>query len=97
MNIPEGWPDGDFYRLVHCMHGLDMRVHPRCYLCKPFGTVAGDYPMPSEPSGGIVIRPYVGPMQSGSTSSVPWCGICQGWHIPGAGPCTATYSVGAQQ
>jgi hypothetical protein len=20
---------------THCIHGLDMRIYPRCYLCKP--------------------------------------------------------------
>lgn len=23
---------------THCKHGLDLRVHPRCYLCKPLET-----------------------------------------------------------
>lgn len=29
--------------ITHCKHGLDLRVHPRCYLCKPLesGSVAG--------------------------------------------------------
>jgi hypothetical protein len=39
-----------------------------------------------------IIRPYAEPSTTGGTTSAPWCGICQGWHIPGAGPCTATYS-----
>ena len=21
--------------ITHCPHGLDMRLHPRCYLCRP--------------------------------------------------------------
>jgi hypothetical protein len=21
--------------LTHCIHGLDLRLHPRCYLCRP--------------------------------------------------------------
>lgn len=21
--------------LTHCVHGLDLRIHPRCYLCRP--------------------------------------------------------------
>lgn len=33
-----------------------------------------------------------GPVSTGSTSAAPWCGICQGWHVPGHGPCRATYS-----
>ncbi len=28
-----------------------------------------------------------------STTSAPYCAVCQGWHIPGHGPCTATFSV----
>lgn len=40
-----------------------------------------------------VIRPYVPPTSTGGTTSAPWCPVCEGWHIPGAGPCTVTYSV----
>ena len=38
-----------------------------------------------------VYRVYPEPTLSGGTSSIPWCGICQGLHIPGHGPCTALY------
>ena len=34
--------------LTHCVHGLDLRLHPRCYLCRPepIGIYAtgGNYP-----------------------------------------------------
>ena len=43
-------------------------------------------------TGPYVIRPYVGPTSTGGTTSA-WCSICQGWHIPGQGPCTATWNV----
>jgi hypothetical protein len=41
----------------------------------------------------IVVRdqpPYA--IGTQSLNSMTWCGLCAGWHIPGAGPCTATYS-----
>ena len=31
-------------------------------------------------------------IKGGSTTLAPWCGICQGHHIPGQGACRATYS-----
>ena len=27
--------------LTHCQHGLDLRIHPRCYLCKPAAPADG--------------------------------------------------------
>ena len=33
-------------QITHCIHGLDLRLHPRCYLCRPFGTDSRDYPQP---------------------------------------------------
>ena len=39
------------------------------------------------------VRPYVGPMRSGSTTLAPWCAVCGGFHVPGAGPCTASYCM----
>jgi hypothetical protein len=41
----------------------------------------------------LVIRPASLPIGSGQTTSTPWCGICQGFHIPGRGPCNATWSA----
>jgi len=26
--------------ITHCQHGLDLRIHPRCYLCEPAATPA---------------------------------------------------------
>jgi len=26
--------------VTHCQHGLDLRIHPRCYLCEPAATPA---------------------------------------------------------
>lgn len=46
MNEPLG---ANLY-VTHCIHGLDLRIYPRCYMCKPWGTVPGDYPVPPAPS-----------------------------------------------
>jgi hypothetical protein len=40
----------------------------------------------------IVVKPWAPPTSTSGTSAAPYCAICAGWHIPGAGPCTATYS-----
>jgi hypothetical protein len=71
--------------ITHCEHGLDLRIHPRCYLCKPLTGAETPYPT-------IVIRDWPAPTGTGSTTGMNWCGICSGYHIPGAGPCTATYT-----
>jgi len=42
------------------------------------------------PQRGTIVWPTV---QTNSTTTLaPWCGICQGFHIPGHGQCTATLS-----
>ena len=51
-------------------------------------------PTTVDSTGTFVIRPYTPFPDSGSTSNAPWCGICQGWHVPGMGACTRTYSWG---
>ena len=49
-------------------------------------------PTTVDSTGTFVIRPYTPFPDSGSTSNAPWCGICQGWHVPGTGACMKTYS-----
>jgi hypothetical protein len=47
---------------------------------------------PVDSTGTFVIAldpPFPG---SSNTTLPPWCGICRGWHVPGMGPCTRTYS-----
>ena len=46
----------------------------------------------SDGTGPVIVYPYVGPSVTGQTTAAPWCGICKGPHIPGAGPCTGTWS-----
>jgi hypothetical protein len=29
------WSSASTPVLTHCIHGLDLRLHPRCYLCRP--------------------------------------------------------------
>jgi hypothetical protein len=40
------------------------------------------------PSDRFLIRE----VRMSGTATVPWCGICQAGHIPGAGPCTGTWT-----
>ena len=47
--------------------------------------------MTSTGTGPFVIRPDTHP-GTASTTNTPWCGICQGWHVRGMGPCTRTAS-----
>ena len=47
---------------------------------------------PYIPFQGRVVRIAPGETGSGSSSGWSWCSTCGGWHIPGAGPCTETYS-----
>jgi hypothetical protein len=63
-----------------CPHGLDLRKHPRCYLCQPLQYWEG--------GTGIVIKPSL-PITSGIATQ-PWCSICHGYHR--SGPCLTTYS-----
>ena len=40
--------DGTGLVITHCPHGLDLRIHPRCYLCDPiafeaWGCTCPDY------------------------------------------------------
>ena len=37
--------------VTHCQHGLDLRIHPRCYLCEPAATPA---PLDVEARGGYL-------------------------------------------
>jgi hypothetical protein len=72
-------------KTYRCPHELDLRKHPRCYLCTPLEVWEG--------GRGIVIRPTApGTTETRTTTSAPWCSMCQGYHIPGQGPCRATYS-----
>lgn len=57
-------------------------VEHRCLMVFP-----GSLPVPN----GYIIRPFTPTTGTNSTSAAPWCSTCQGWHIPGAGPCTASY------
>lgn len=41
----------------------------------------------------LTIRIWPQSAGQGSISAAPWCGICQGWHVPGMGACTRTYSA----
>ena len=38
--------------LTHCLHGLDLRLHPRCYLCNPAhehgSSLGGELAAPAE-------------------------------------------------
>jgi hypothetical protein len=68
-----------------CVHGLDLRKHPRCYLCKPLEFYEGEH--------GIVIKLYTPPIGSGSSTPISWCSKCGGWHTPSIGCGNTTYTV----
>ena len=34
---PQPAPGANLY-ITHCIHGLDLRLYPRCYLCRPLKT-----------------------------------------------------------
>lgn len=90
-----------------CPHGLDLRVYPRCYVCDPVIKLPFDT-TPSRPLGCTCPPAYIGdfppycpihnpprpyyPTITTTGTGTPFCGICNGFHIPGAGPCTASYS-----
>jgi len=54
--------------------------------CPPTGTDTGA-------NARFTIRVWPEPSGTGGTTMAPWCSICQGWHIPGHGPCTATWCL----
>lgn len=66
-------------------------VEHRCAIVMPGGIMPpGTVPDP----GDWVVRPYVSPDTGiGTTTAAPWCWICHGWHVPGMGTCTRTYST----
>ena len=61
-----------------CCHAFEQRVTKK-------GWAIHETPM--------VVRPYPWPnVGTSSTTMAPWCSSCGGFHIPGAGACTGTYS-----
>lgn len=41
---------------------------------------------------GLIVRPWSPEVDVATSTAAPWCSLCQGFHIPGAGPCTMTWS-----